>query len=170
VAPSESFAAFAAGDPRLEVFTGGSENFGTFYGSINSPVPFISYVETKFIEAEAQMMKASPSQTLANEAYDAAVTASLAKFNVTDDTWITDNTSGVLGDRSLQNIIEAKYIAMFMQVEAFTDYRRTGWPVLVPTAGTVIPVRYPYCTDERLYNAENVPSGITINSALWWMP
>jgi Starch-binding associating with outer membrane len=169
VAPSASFAAFAAGDPRLVVFAGGGRNFGTFYGSIASPVPFITYVETKFIEAEAQLRKASPSQPDANAAYDAAVTASLAKFNVTDAAWLTANTTGVLGDRSLQNIIEAKYIALFMQTEAFTDFRRTGWPVLVPTAGTKIPVRYPYCTDERLYNSENVPTGITVDSPLWWM-
>lgn len=169
VAPSESFAVFAEGDPRMAVFTGGTRNFGTFYGSINSPVPMITYVETQFIAAEAQLRKSSPSQTLANEAYDAAVTASLAKFSVTDATWLTDHTTGVLGDRTLQNIIEAKYIALFMQVEAFTDYRRTGWPVLAPTAGTLVPVRYPYCTSERLYNAENVPTAITINSLLWWM-
>jgi len=169
VAPSASFVARAAGDPRLAAFVGGGKNFGLFYGSIGSPVPFISYVETKFIEAEAQLRKASPSQAAANAAYDAAVTASLAKFSVTDATWLTANTSGVLGDRSLQNIIEAKYIALFMQTEAYTDYRRTGWPILTPTAGTSIPVRFPYCTDERLYNTDNVPTGITTDTPLWWM-
>jgi|WetSurMetagenome_2_1015567.scaffolds.fasta_scaffold01722_2 hypothetical protein len=169
VAPSATFATRAAGDPRLAVFKGGTRNFGTFYGSINSPVPFISFVETKFIEAEAQLRKASPSQTLANTAYDAAVTASLAKFSVTDAAWLTANTTGVLGNRTLQNIIEAKYIAMFMQVEAYTDFRRTGWPVLTPTAGAAVPVRFPYCTDERLNNTANVPTGITLDSPLWWM-
>lgn len=169
VAPSNSFATRAAGDPRLAVFTGGPRNFGSFYGSIGSPVPFITFVETKFIEAEANLRKSSPSQTLANTAYDAAVTASLAKFAVTDATWLTNHTSGVLGNRTLQNIIEAKYIALFMQVEAFTDYRRTGWPVLVPTAGASVPVRFPYCTDERLYNSENVPTGITTATPMWWM-
>ncbi len=169
VAPSASFAAFAAGDPRLAVFTGGTRNFGAFYGSIDSPVPFITYVETKLIEAEAQLRNSAPSQPLANSAYDAAVTASLDKFSVTDATWLTNNTTGVLGDRSIQNIIEAKYIALFMQTEPYVDFRRTGWPVLIPTAGTSIPVRYPYCTDERLYNAENVPTGITTDSPLWWM-
>jgi hypothetical protein len=169
VAPSATFATRAAGDPRLAVFKGGTRNFGTFWGSISSPVPFMTYVETKFIEAEAQLRKTGPSQALANAAYDAAVTASLAKFSVTDAAWLTANTSGVLGNRSLQNIIEAKYIANFMQVEGYTDYRRTGWPVLVPTAGTAIPVRFPYCTDERLFNTENVPTGITVNSPLWFM-
>jgi hypothetical protein len=167
VAPSDNFAAFAAGDPRLAVFTDG--NFGSYYGSINSPVPFITFVETKFIEAEAQLRKSSPSAADANAAYDAAVTASLAKFGVTDATWLTDNTTGVLGDRNIQNVIEAKYIALFMQVEAYNDFRRTGFPELTPTAGSAVPVRYPYATSERLYNAENVPTGITIDSPVWWM-
>ena len=169
VAPSTSFATRAAGDPRLAVFKGGTRNFGTFYGSISSSVPFITFVETQFIVAEAQLRKTGPSQPLANAAYDAAVTASLAKFSVTDATWLTGHTSGVLGNRSIQNIIEAKYIALFMQMEAYADFRRTGYPVLVPTAGSAVPVRYPYCTDERLYNTANVPTGITTASALWWM-
>ncbi len=167
VAPSTSFAAFAAGDPRLAVFTDG--NFGSFYGSINSPVPFMTYVETKFIEAEAQLRKSSPSQADANTAYDAAVTASLAKFGVTDATWLTDNTTTVLGDRTIRNIIEAKYIALFMQVEAYNDFRRTGYPELTPTAGDAVPVRYPYATSERLYNADNVPTGVSIDTPIWWM-
>lgn len=168
---SATFATRAAGDPRLKVFSADSSdaNFGSFYGSINSPVPFMTYVETKFIEAEAQLRKPVPSQALANAAYDAAVTASLAKFGVTNATWLTNHTSGVLGNRSIQNIIEAKYIALFMQTEAYNDFRRTGFPVLAPTAGANVPVRYPYPTDERLYNTENVPTGITINSPLWWM-
>ena len=169
VASSASFATRAAGDPRLAVFVGGGRAFGTFYGSINSPVPFMTYVEGKFIEAEAQLRKAAPSQALSNAAYDVAVTASLAKHAVTNAAWLTANTTGVLGNRTLQQIIEAKYIAMFMQLEAFNDYRRTGWPVLTPTAGASVPVRFPYPTDERLYNAENVPAGITLSSPLWWM-
>ena len=167
VAPSASFAAFAAGDPRLAAFVGGGLNFGPFYGAIGSPVPLASYVETLFLQAEAQFRLGS--QPAANTSYDAAVGASLAKYSISDATWLTANTSGVLGNRNLQNIIEAKYIAMFLQVEGFTDWRRTGFPVLTPTAGSDIPVRYPYATDERLYNSENVPSGITVFSPLWWM-
>lgn len=168
VAPSSTFATLAAGDPRLAVFAAG-EAFGSYYGAINSPVPFITFVETKFILAEAQLRKTGPSQALANTAYDAAVTASLGKFGITDATWLTNNTTGVLGDRSIKNIIEAKYIALFLQTEAYNDYRRTGFPVLVPTVGSAIPSRFPYCTDERLYNAESIPAGITLNSPVWWM-
>ena len=71
--------------------------------------------------------------------------------------------------KQVQNIIEAKYIALFMQTEAFNDFRRTGFPVLVPTAGALVPVRFPYCTDERLYNTANVPTGITTDTPVWWM-
>lgn len=168
VSPSLSFDAFASGDPRLEVFADGPGNFGSFYGMMNSPVPLMTYVETKFIEAEAYLRREPPSRALANNAYDAAVTASLEKFGIDDPSWLTDNTSGALGDISLQNIIEAKYIALFLQLEAYNDYRRTGWPVLNPTAGNAIPSRFPYCANERLYNTENVPAGLSLNSPVWW--
>jgi len=169
IAPSSAFTTRAAGDPRLEVFQDEGSNFGTFYGSIDSPVPFMTYVETLFIEAEAHLRQTVTSHQLANAAYDAAVKASLDKFGITNATWLANNTSGVLGDRSIKNIIEAKYIALFMQTEAYNDFRRTGYPVLVPTAGAAVPARYPYSSDERIYNTANVPTGMTIYSPLWWM-
>jgi hypothetical protein len=165
VAPSASFEAFAAGDPRLAVFQDG--NFGSFYGSINSPAPFMTYVETRFIEAEARL--AQSNQAGANASYDAAVTASLANFGVTDAAWLAANTTAALGNRNLQNIIEAKYIALFLQTEGYNDFRRTGFPVLVPTGSKNIPSRYPYATSERLYNSTNVPTGITTDTPVWWM-
>jgi len=168
VAPSPSFAEFAMGDPRLSVFAGGPGNFGSYYGMMDSPVPLITYVETRFIEAEAYLRKDPTTQELANTAYDNAVTGSIEKFGIDDEVWLTSNTTGVLGDITIQNIIEAKYIALFLQTEAYNDYRRTGWPVLKPTAGTAIPSRYPYCTDERLYNPENVPAGLSLYTPVWW--
>ena len=168
IAPSTTFASLMSGDPRMAVFADGPGNFGSYYGSIDSPVPFITYVETRFIEAEAHLRKENPSQELANASYDAAVTASLEKFGIDNPAWLTNNTSGVLGDRTIQQIIEAKYIALFLQTEAYNDYRRTGWPLLTPTAGVTIPSRFPYCTDERLYNTENVPVGITLDTKVWW--
>ena len=168
VGPSPSFAAFAAGDPRLEVFAGGPGGFGSFYGMMDSPVALMTYVETKFIEAEAYLRKVPASGELANESYDAAVTASLEKFGIDNPEWLNDNTSGVLGDMSIKGIIEAKYIALFLQAEVYNDYRRTGWPVLNPSAGNAIPSRFPYCANERLYNPKNVPTGVSLNTPVWW--
>ncbi len=56
--------------------------------------------------------------------------------------------------------MEQKYIALFLQFEAYNDWRRTGFPndltlakgALVPS----IPLRFPYPQDELLNNAANV--------------
>jgi len=160
-------------DPRYAVFADDAvENsdglvFGTAYGSINSPVIFGSYVEAKFIEAEAHLRKSSPDQAAADAAYNAAVSASLAKFGVSDANW--EATYASLSGITLEQIGVAKYKALFMQPEAYTNFRRTGYPVLVPVAGNEIPSRLPYPTDERLYNKENRPD-VTIFTKMWWMP
>jgi len=64
-----------------------------------------------------------------------------------------------------------KYLSSFLQVESWSDWRRTGYPALVKATGAVIneiPRRLPYPDDERLYNKENMPTGITITTRVWW--
>lgn len=156
-------------DPRYSVFT--DENgqglvFGTAYGRINSPVVFTSYVEAKFIEAEANLRKSSPDQSAADIAYRDGVRQSLAKFNVSHTTWeaIHANRSGV----TEEDVAVEKFKALFLQPEAFTNFRRTGYPVLSPVSGSQIPSRLPYPIDERLYNT-NRPI-VNIFDKMWWMP
>jgi hypothetical protein len=64
-----------------------------------------------------------------------------------------------------------KYLSSFLQLETWSDWRRTGFPVLVKATGAVtteIPRRLPYPDDERLYNSANMPTGLTITSRVWW--
>lgn len=138
---------------------------GTQYGGANSPIPVITFVEQKFIEAEAAFKSGDLSR--AATAHNAGVAASLDKSGVSDAAYITANGSETSGTITLEKIMTQKYIAMFTQLESWTDYRRTGIPAITPATGTV-PVRFPYPLTERLYNSGNVPSGISISSALWW--
>jgi hypothetical protein len=67
--------------------------------------------------------------------------------------------------------MEHKYLSSFLQIETWVDWRRTGFPVLQKATGAVtaeIPRRLPYPNDERLYNADNYPAGVTITSRVWW--
>ena len=146
----------------------GYEMAGPFYASANSPVPFMSYSELKFIEAEAKFQTSDlPGAAIA---YNDAVLASLDKLGVTDPTFVTNYASETGGTITLAKIINQKYIALCYQLEVFNDWRRTGYPVLHPAANTVystIPRRYPYPTSEVLYNSSNVPTA-TIQSRVWW--
>jgi len=144
---------------------------GLRYSSINSAVHFISYAETKFIEAEALVRT---SGTGAQTVFQAAIRASLDDAlgsSVTDaakSAYVTAN--GILigtAANQLQVILNQKYIAMFTQSESWVDYRRTGVPALVASSTAVInesnpqgqiPRRFPYPISERLYNAGNIPS------------
>jgi hypothetical protein len=158
-------------DPRLaatEVLEDDNP-FGAKLGVINSPVPFMTYAEQKFIEAEAHLRKGSADQAAADAAYQAGVLASLEFYGVAgvDADWETANITNMTGV-TLQDIAEAKYTHLFMQIESFNEWRRTGYPALTPNTGAQIPRRFPYGSEERLYNAENVPTGITIFSRVWW--
>ena len=55
-----------------------------------------------------------------------------------------------------------KHIAMFLQPESYSDYRRTGIPSLFPVSGSNIPVRWNYAADEYQFNS-SAPAESTIN-------
>ncbi|MEI8203985.1 MAG: SusD/RagB family nutrient-binding outer membrane lipoprotein [Bacteroidota bacterium] len=140
---------------------------GPYYASATSPVVFISYVEMKFIEAEA---KYPTDKAAAAAAFNAAVKASVLKVTgASAPAWEALHASETAGSITLDKIIMQKYIALFLQIEVYNDWRRTGIPSLVPASNgfiTSIPRRYPYPTSERLYNA-NCPSAV-ITDRVWW--
>lgn len=172
-------------DPRLPFFAqpnneGGYDQtspLGPFYASINSPVPFITFVEAKFIEAECQL--ATGNTAGAFQAYQDAIMASMAKVGVSDADaqtyWEQSTVSVGTSNLTLQNIIEQKYIACYYNAETYTDWRRTGFPQLTPVVGNQIPRRFPYPQSERTFNYNNLikaaPNSGDINfkfEKLWW--
>lgn len=173
-------------DPRRPFFANQDPNggyseespLGPFYASISSPVPFITYVEAKFIEAECQFAKGN--KTAAYNAYKEGILASMKKVGVSDNDaqtyWSQQSVDVGENNLTLQNIIEQKYIACFFSPEVYTDWRRTGFPTLAPVKGNAIPRRFPYPQSERLYNYDNVlkvaPNFQNVDfiftDKLWW--
>lgn len=172
----------STGDPRRSVYFDGivgskpgepnanAATFGAAYASAESPVYLMSYSELRFIEAEARF-KLNAADPLAVTACNEGIKASLDREGVFGDGgWFNANklTAATI---SLKKIIEHKYLSSFLQIETWTDWRRTGFPVLQIATGAVtneIPRRLPYPNDERLYNADNYPAGVTITSRVWW--
>jgi len=67
-----------------------------------------------------------------------------------DGTWYTANKITAV-TITLEKIMDQKYLSSFLQLETWSDWRRTGFPVLVKPAGAVtteIPRRSPYPDDE----------------------
>jgi hypothetical protein len=153
-------------DPRIPFYAApnaqnqytSSSEIGPFFGSINSPVIFSSFVETEFIDAELQFRAGN--MAAAYTAYLDGITASLNKMGVAAAdiaTYLAKPKVGVgQANLTLENIMNQKYIAMFTSPESWTDWRRTGFPTLIPTNGTQIPRRFPYPISERLYNGKNL--------------
>jgi len=158
-------------DPRLPFFVAeDGTSMGPFYGSINSPVPLVTYYEAKFIEAEAQLRAGSPDGAAA--AFNEAVSASLQSVTgAADPAYVAAVASETGATITLQDIMTQKYIAMFTTIEPWVDYRRTGLPAIpvLQDALGPFPLRFPYPQSERLYNAANLPSNLNDTSdPVWW--
>lgn len=143
---------------------------GVNYASPASPVYLMSYTEVKFIEAEASYQTGNTARAIT--AYNAGLKASLVREGVYDATWFAADSIPTGGIITLEKIINQKYLSSFLQIETWSDWRRTGYPTLQLATGAFtaeIPRRYPYPSDERLYNGSNEPSPLPkITDRVWW--
>ncbi len=151
---------------------------GTYYSSADAPVTWLSYTEAKFLEAEATFR--TRGAAAAQPIYRDAVAASLSELGVAAGAQTTylNSRPALTAGNALEEIMEQKYIALFLQFEAYHDWRRTGFPndltlakgALVPS----IPLRVPYPQDELLNNAANVAAtGVPVGRPalavpVWW--
>lgn len=109
----------------------------TFYGARTSPVPIITYAEMQFIRAEA-LLATNPSA--ANTAYINGIRGNMEKLGVDVSAINAYTTNPVItksGNITITDIMLQKYIALFLQMETWTDMRRyqystTIYPGLVP--------------------------------------
>lgn len=151
------------GNAANDLDTTSSSYIGLAYADKDSPVGMVTYAEAKFIEAEAKFRLGQNAQP----ALEAAIAASVLKVTKTAATpafLATVNTA------TLANIIQQKYNALFLTMEPYNDYRRTGLPALVPNQSSntkTVPVRFPTPSDERNYNPNaTVVSNVT--TKVWW--
>ena len=135
------------------------------FASADWQIGIVTYAEAKFIEAEA---KALLGQSGAQTALQDAVTASVTK--ITKAAPSAPFLAAATADFTVAGIIQQKYIAMFLTMEPYNDYRRTGFPALTPNPKSdtkLIPVRLPTPSDERQYNPNaTVVSNVT--TKVWW--
>jgi len=179
----------ANNDPRIPFYYGedpdggitgsipGSENEdasppGDHIAANTAPSVLMSYAELKFIEAEAALQTGNASR--AATAYQEAVTASVTKVTgaAPDSAFTADViTSVTAGNITLEDIIMQKRHALVGQVQAYSDWRRTGIPTLELVIGatkTGIPRRFPYAQDETIYNPDNIPEVANTLVPVWW--
>ncbi|MEX2396774.1 MAG: SusD/RagB family nutrient-binding outer membrane lipoprotein, partial [Balneolales bacterium] len=160
---------------------GGASDFssiGAFYSSADAPLNWMSFAETKFIEAEATLRTGGDAQPI----YEDAIRANMEKLGVAEgdiNNYINALPALSVSGDAINEIITQKYIANFLSLENYNDWRRTSFPELVPVEDPYnpsgeIPVRYPYPNSEYANNADNVeetgiPIGLSsLNIPVWW--
>lgn len=126
----------------------------------------ITYREMQFIIAEADV-RAGGGTAEGHAAYLAGIKASFDRLGLISDDDETAYTTYIaqadidpgMGNLTLEHVMTQKYIALFLQPEAFSDWRRTNIPALTPVSGTTVPVRWDYSSDEYLFNSNSPAEG-----------
>jgi hypothetical protein len=145
-----------------------------------APAYLLTTAQVNFILAESALMLGTAGN--ANDYFQAGIRANMTKIGMTKDTidtyFATNPTIVNLAgtqEQQLEQIIVQKYIANIGNgIEAFNDFRRTGYPKLAlarNAAGhnpNVIPTRLTYPNGELQRNP-NTPNPITRTDVkVWW--
>jgi len=167
----------ASSDPRIDFYRSADSTTMPAYGSATSALPIVTPFEIMFVKAEAQL---ASSATDARTTLEAAIDAHMTWLGV-DAASIATYIAALPATTDLELIMNEKYVAMFSTGESWTDWRRTGFPVLSAPADANLsgmPRRMPYPEGEYLYNGANVPMpltsspdekfGVDATYRLWW--
>lgn len=134
-------------------------------------LPIITFDELKFIEAEVKLR--ANDQVAAVAAYKKAIESAIARgangkvaASAVTDYLASEKVVPAAGIK-LEDVIKQKYIALwqFQSIEAYNDYRRTGFPKLANAKPA--PRRFQYAQNELDNNAANVPA-VTIATNVWF--
>lgn len=191
-------------DPRLEVYAqpntdgeyrgkpAGIENvpndeynydnvspIGTFYLQATAPGYFMSFSELSFLMAEAAQKGyiSGDAATYYNQGVTASFEANGLGGAAAD--YLAQATVAYSPANGLQQIAEQNWMGLFCQgVEAWTEWRRTGFPVLQPALQSLvpsIPSRYTYPSIEQSVNKANYDAAVAsqgpnlLTTKVWWM-
>jgi hypothetical protein len=165
-------------DAIATTYLSSSSKLGTYFTATTSPSVIMTFAELQFILAEAALDGDITGD--AQQYYEKGIAASFGQYGL-------DMPAGYLataGPATKENILTQKWIALFGQgVEAWTEYRRTGYPVLPPRDPRaifmndgVLPTRLQYPSSEYSLNRTQLETGITRNGGpdnlktkMWWV-
>lgn len=154
---------------------------GTYFLTSSSPAVIVSYSETLFNLSEAVARGYISGD--AEQLYKSAITASFNQFGITDATVISNylNQATVKYDATnyAKSIGTQKWIAFYGQgPDAFTEWRRLDYPVLVAGPATVLdgqlPSRFFYPGTEQSLNGINYQTAVSaqgkdlLTTKLWF--
>lgn len=145
-----------------------------------APIRLLTNFQVQFILAEAALTLGTPGDP--NAYFQAGIRASMLKAGMTAaevDNYFTTNptvvTLGGTADEKRQQILLQKYIAWVGNaLEAYNDWRRTGFPALplpqnpVGDNPNVTPTRLPYTPNELTRNPNAPNPRPKTDVKVWW--
>lgn len=174
-------------DPRMPTITrtiplsGGNRKPGDYWSTAEAPVRLVTYIEQEFLRAEAHARLGNPGD--AQQALENAVRSSMDEVSAgsidTDaqNSYIAEHLQlGANETENLRIILTQKFIAMLTTPEPWADWRRTGFPELMPNPDGVtsanpngeIPRRLIYPQSERLRNNNFPLPAPNMQTRFWW--
>ncbi len=151
----------ADGDPRLGMWFDDSDGVPvpqvvelslTGYGAPDFDFPIVSCAENAFIMAEAQYEVGTTAGAIS--AAQDGLTCQEVEWGV-DLSATATAIAGLTGASLLAEIMDQKYIALFLNAEVYNDYKRTCLPAITERSGGM-PGRLFYGQGERQSNS-NIP-------------
>ncbi|MCH2224295.1 MAG: SusD/RagB family nutrient-binding outer membrane lipoprotein [Crocinitomicaceae bacterium] len=158
----------ALNDPRTALYNQPFDAANTYItASMSHKIETL--VEQKFIETECvfNISGAAAAHPLYLEAIQMALQAEGIVQSDIDNYIAQAEVDPGSGSLTLEHIINQKYLALFLDHETYTDWRRTGFPTLTPNVGSQIPLRFPVSQRELNLNAGNA-SYVTIYTPVSW--
>ena len=161
-------------------------------GEYTSPYSFMNYDEVLFIWAEAaQRGLIAGGDALAQEYYAGAVEASIRHWSANpgnskavSESAIEQYIKKVEYDGSYEQLMNQKYLALFwVGFEAWSEYRRTGYPLLTISKSTmndhILPRRFQYPINTAKTNPDNYRTAVEnlirdyngnddMKTPVWW--
>lgn len=152
---------------------------GPYFSREDAPLNVVSYADQKFTEAEARLIVSGAAA--ADAPYREGIRANMEKLGVASgdiDAYLAARPNLSTVANPLEEIITEKYIANFLKVEPWNDWRRTGYPVIpAPVPNAVLPgipqrIRTPGSELSNNINqvtATGIPIGLDgMSTKLWW--
>ncbi|MBC7687970.1 MAG: SusD/RagB family nutrient-binding outer membrane lipoprotein [Aquabacterium sp.] len=181
--PTGNFIAFNNGSTSPAPALATRSKYNTYLtGAVGgeAPIRLLTFFQVNFILAEAILNLGITGD--ANTYYQAGITASMQKVGMTPveiTSYFTTNPSVVTltgtNAEKLNQIITQKYISWIGNgIEAYNDYRRTGYPFLVFPLNAVgdnpnvVPTRLPYTPAELARNPNAPKPRPKTDVKLWW--
>jgi hypothetical protein len=172
----------------------GNGGIADFNGAADTPQRILTYFQRKYIETELALVGITSDDPVV--LFEEAVRASFAKVNEVagdagvpeiSDTDIDDYVTAVVdrfntadNDGKMRNLMTQKWISSFgYGIDAYTDYRRTGYPLLhdgntdnlnVTVRTREYPLSYPWVTANLDINPNSPPQKEVTNYPVFWDP